>query len=120
MNNETGSNNVKCDGTKSLKEMIMRVLGFILDNLFKNKCTIDEVPDFKEMSLSEVCTYLQSHEQTPEVCLAAVRQNGQALKFVKEQTPEICLAAVQRDSHALIYVKEETPEICLAAGWQCS
>ena len=28
-------------------------------------------------------------EQTPEICLAAVKQNIFALKFVKEQTPEI-------------------------------
>jgi len=28
-------------------------------------------------------------EQTPEVCLEAVRQNGLALKFVEKQTPEI-------------------------------
>jgi len=26
-----------------------------------------------------------------------VRQNEEALKFVRNQTPEICIAAVQRD-----------------------
>ena len=34
-------------------------------------------------------------EQTPEMCLEAVKQNGYTLKYVKEQTPEICLEAVK-------------------------
>jgi hypothetical protein len=54
-------------------------------------------------------------EQTPELCLEAVMQNGSALKLVKEQTPEVCLAAVQQDGLALRFVKEQTPELCMAA-----
>ena len=58
---------------------------------------------------------------TPELCLAAVKNNGLNLEFVKEQTPELCLAAVEQDGIALKYVKKQTPEICLAAvnnnGW---
>lgn len=53
--------------------------------------------------------------QTPDLCLAAVRQNGYALKEVKEQTPEICLEAVKQDGYALSYVQEQTSEICIAA-----
>ena len=48
-------------------------------------------------------------------CLAAVKQRGFALEYVKEQTPEICLAAVKQCGLVLQYVKEQTPEICLAA-----
>jgi len=50
-----------------------------------------------------------------EFCLNAVRQNGLALKFVKEQTPKICLEACKENGNALEYVKEQTPEICLEA-----
>ena len=50
-------------------------------------------------------------EQTYEICLAAVKQNGLALKFVKEQTHEICLEAIKEDGNALQYVKEQTPLI---------
>lgn len=54
-------------------------------------------------------------EQTPEICMAAVKQKGAALRFVKNQTPEICLAAVRQFGYALEFVKEQTPEICCAA-----
>ena len=40
-------------------------------------------------------------EQTPEICLEAVKQNGRALELVKEQTPEICLKAVKKNGYAL-------------------
>jgi hypothetical protein len=48
-------------------------------------------------------------------CLEAVKQNGYALRYVKEQTLEICLEAVKQDGDALQYVKEQTLEICLEA-----
>jgi len=38
--------------------------------------------------------------------LAAVQQDGYALRYVTEQTPGICLAAVQQNGHALEYVKD--------------
>ena len=47
--------------------------------------------------------------------MAAVRQDGWALEYVKEQTPEICTTAIQQYGWALEYVKEQTPEICIAA-----
>ena len=53
--------------------------------------------------------------QYKEVCLEAVKQNGEALEYVKEQTPEICIAAVKQNGDALQYVKEQTKEICLEA-----
>ena len=53
--------------------------------------------------------------QTPEICLEAVKQNKIALQFVKNQTPEICLAAVKRDGWTLQFVKNQTPKICMEA-----
>ena len=53
--------------------------------------------------------------QTPELCLEAVKQNGAALAHVKTQTPELCLEAVKQNGGALKFVKEQTREICLAA-----
>jgi hypothetical protein len=40
-------------------------------------------------------------EQTPEICIEAVKQIGYALEFVKEQTPEICLLAVKQNGMTL-------------------
>ena len=47
--------------------------------------------------------------------LAAVKQNGYALQYIKDQTEEMCLAAVKEDGYALKFVKEQTEEMCLAA-----
>jgi hypothetical protein len=57
-------------------------------------------------------------DQSDEVCLAAVKQTGIALKYVKDQTPEICMEAVKQCCHALQYVKNQTPEICMEAVMQ--
>ena len=35
------------------------------------------------------------------------------LRMAKEQTPEMCLKAVKKNGYALEYVKEQTPKICL-------
>lgn len=78
------------------------------------------VPDFSLWDYNKICEYLQTEEQTPEICLTAVQSNANALKYVKEQTPEICLAAVKHGGWTLKYVKEQTPEICLAAVQQYS
>lgn len=59
----------------------------------------------------------------PEICVAAVKQNGNALYHVPEEMklkhPEICLAAVKQNGKALIDVPEEmlenNPKICMAA-----
>jgi hypothetical protein len=40
-----------------------------------------------------------------------VCQNGRALRYVDNQTPEICLAAIQEDGMALQYVLDKIPEI---------
>ena len=48
-------------------------------------------------------------------CLEAVKQDGYALRHVKEQTPEICLEAVKENGFAIKYVKEQTSEICVQA-----
>ncbi len=47
-------------------------------------------------------------EQTPEICLKAVKYDGRMLEYVLNQTPEINLAAVQELGWALRFVKEQT------------
>lgn len=54
-------------------------------------------------------------EQTPDICLEAVKQDGLVLDKIKEKTHEICLAAVDNNGLALKFVEEQTEEICLVA-----
>jgi len=57
--------------------------------------------------------------RTPEICLAAVKEDGWNLLWVPNQqvTQELCLAAVRQVGGSLLWVSPEllTPEICLAA-----
>ncbi len=54
-------------------------------------------------------------EQTHELCLAAVQQNGMALEFVRRQTHEICKTAVEQNGMALKFVRRQTKDICFSA-----
>ena len=36
-------------------------------------------------------------ENTPEICMVAVKQNRWALRIVENQTPEICMVAVKQN-----------------------
>ena len=80
------------------------------------KKEINKRIDFYVNIVKKDWSYLaQIEEQTPEICLEAVNQNGLALKHVKNQTPDICLAAVMQCESALSYVIMQTPDICIAA-----
>ena len=50
-------------------------------------------------------------KQNPQICLSAVKQNGMALEFIKDQTDQLCKAAVYQNSHALKFVINQTDEI---------
>ena len=50
-------------------------------------------------------------KKSKEEYLEAVKQDGNALQYVKEQDKEICLEAVKQNGWALQYVKEYYKEI---------
>ena len=58
---------------------------------------------------------IKKKDQTEEMCLMAVRQNEEALQYVKNQTEEMCLVAVSKNAWAFRHVKEQTEAICLSA-----
>jgi AcrR family transcriptional regulator len=62
-----------------------------------------------------ILEHISEAVQTPEICKAAVMQNGLALRFVIKQTPLICLIAVTQNGLALEYVESQSPEIISAA-----
>jgi hypothetical protein len=61
--------------------------------------------------------YVKDEFKTYEVCLIAVKNDGIALQFVPEnlRSDEICLAAVTRDGKALEYVINKTSAIIAMA-----
>ena len=58
---------------------------------------------------------IRNIKQTPELCLAAVRQNSHAIRYIEDPTEEVCLEAVSQNGKALVYVKNQTPKNCLTA-----
>ena len=73
-----------------------------------------------------VFTRLFKNLEAPEICMAAVQQDGRALKYVPADVqldnPEICIVALQQNWRALHYVPEAVklhhPHICMAAVQQ--
>lgn len=61
--------------------------------------------------------YVPDNMKTPEMCLIAVKQNGINIMLVPKrmQTFEICLSAIQEDIEAINYIYDQTPEIRSAA-----
>ena len=101
---------VKYKNTKYVKLAMIKYRVSLLQHIE------DQTPEICLEAVKENGFALQFvKEQTPELCLLAVKKNGYALEFVKEQTPEICIEAVKQDGRALQFVKEQTPEICLEA-----
>ena len=48
--------------------------------------------------------------QNPEICMAAVQQDGRAIQWVKDQTPKICVAAVRQNGEALKWIGKQAFE----------
>jgi hypothetical protein len=81
----------------------------------------------KEVSYSQRGTllkFVRPDLRTPELYLAAVQNNADALQFISDQTLEICMAAVQNGGCAVRFVEKSLlvkfPEICVAAVKQNS
>ena len=72
----------------------VEAIGNVLYSHGDSKCCTDKLRIVREISIQELL-------DDEESCLKIVRINGNALEYVKNQTPEICLAAVKQDGNAL-------------------
>tara|TARA_R110000851_G_scaffold2612_2_gene10660 strand:+ start:1393 stop:1611 length:219 start_codon:yes stop_codon:yes gene_type:complete len=63
--------------------------------------TLQEFLDQVDGNINNIITYSEDE------ALEAVKQDGFALRYVKEQTQDICLAAVKQDVDALQFVNEK-------------
>ena len=52
---------------------------------------------------------------SPEVQMAAVKQNGEAIRCIENPSPEVQMAAVNQDGEAIIHIKNPSPEMQLVA-----
>jgi len=85
------------------------------EQLLKEKAKIEaETQRLEQNTEDERITFFKQWTDY-KYCLEAVRNNGDALGYVKNQTDEICLEAVRNNGYALGYVKNQTEEICLEA-----
>jgi hypothetical protein len=50
-------------------------------------------------------------DQTPELCIRAVKDHFLALRYIKKQTPILCIEAVRSSKDAIVYVKELIPDL---------
>jgi len=58
--------------------------------------------------------YINKENQTPEMCIEAIKQNALSLKNVKiNQTLEICLIAIEQNYLVSTYITQQTPEILI-------
>lgn len=65
------------------------------------------------------CALQYINNQSEEICILAVQNNPLALRYVKNQTDEICEQAVQKNGYSLRFVNVQTEKICKLAVQQC-
>ena len=63
--------------------------------------------------LGDVSQYEKWYNQ--KYCLEAVKNDGFALRYVREQSEAVCLEAVKNYGFALQYVREQSEAVCLEA-----
>ena len=64
--------------------------------------------------------HLPEIPQTQAICLASVKQNGMALRYIQPQfqTPEVCMAAIHQNGWSYLFVKNLTDEMIVEAIYQ--
>lgn len=53
--------------------------------------------------------------QNKEICVQAIYNNPQAIKFVKNQTKDICALAIELDYTSLVHIDIQTTDLCKLA-----
>ena len=74
-----------------------KIYNFTEENLYEKIIDLIKKDEYFINLLSE-------EEQNEEICKRAVRQNGNALQYVRNQTEELCKLAVQENCFALRHV----------------
>ncbi|ARF10652.1 hypothetical protein Hokovirus_2_179 [Hokovirus HKV1] len=59
--------------------------------------------------------YVNDDKQSEELCMEAIKQNPNALQYIKYQTNKMCQEAVRINPHSLSLVTYKTPSLCMEA-----
>jgi hypothetical protein len=100
-----------------------KTLAYVPETITKTEAMCLEAVKESEIESADLA-YVPEEFKTTELCLTAVKCNGNSLRFVpaKLKTSDLCLEAVKCMSYALQYVpnKLKTTEMCLeAVKWDC-
>lgn len=95
--------------------------------VFGTKIGMIEIPDHAliyienakykadQFTLAKIISVSKFINSSEKMCEIAIRQNGLALKYIKNQSTKLCELAVKQDGHALVFVKDQTIKICKLA-----
>ena len=72
--------------------------------------TLEEFLKMFNASEADIIEYVSEEE-----AIEAVKEDGDALRYVKDQTEAVCIEAVKRNGDALRYVKDQTEAVCIEA-----
>jgi hypothetical protein len=91
----------------------------IQQNIAALECIDSKTPELLEFAFQQNPAAIQYFDVQPlDKCLIAVQKNGYYIRLIKleNQTPEICIAAVTQNGNAIGYIKHlQTPEMCMIA-----
>lgn len=94
---------------------------------FGTKIGIIEIPDHAfvyvedeqyktdQFNITRIVSILSFINQSDDMCKIAVKQNGFAIKYIKDQKKKYCETAVKNNGLALEHVKYQTNKICKLA-----
>jgi len=106
---------IKTDGGKFGHVMANNVIGAIYDTQEEAEGYIKRQQGDSPKKKQEGSNKTQNDSLEGEDALTAVKEDGRAIRFVKNPTPEIALAAIKEWGPALEYIKNPTHEMALAA-----
>lgn len=96
---------------KDLSRLVDKMLKYDVKKTIKyfDHCYYDKskIPKYIIMEIVKYdYTFLDKIEQTDEICLQAVKANGEALKHVKNKTPKIIAEALKNNYGNIIYADD--------------
>lgn len=59
--------------------------------------------------------YIPEEHKTHELCMMAVNNCPEAIKFIKEPWEDVCIVAVKNNPSLIKYIKNQTEKICIEA-----